>query len=929
MSVRPRGAGQAAWPGAASSSGAHWAGGAEQHLVEIVTPRTNAAAISPAENFFAAISLSQPFALEIAATRHARWFLARAAGEAMRAHLEDQLGVAYPQAELRRLDTARLPQLDPARAGPDEQVRACVLRLRHPEYLPLRTFSDREMAADQAAHATQADPLLPILGAMGDLPEGWRALSQLVLQPVADDWCRRYLRLAVEHPLAAERASAERPSLLPVFLLAGTLAAGAAVAQGHAWYQAGDWPRLGLLALGGAAIPPLCWRISRWGRRPPFDPQLVQQKISRIAYRAELRLAVFAPAGTPPAALEGRLTRLVAAYRQFNLAAGNSLWPQRLRLDHHPSGGTVAADGEGQTEHEGPPGPPGAGRRRDLRSLGPLLTGPWPWSRRAAVLNTRELAGLWHLPQALSDVPLLERTTARRRLPLPGDVADGCRIGVSSHLGRTVPVALPEALLHRHLLLVAKTRRGKSSLLMHIARYLIATRGPGEPPGTLVLIDPHRDLARATLGLVPAERRGDVVSLDLAHPSRLFGINLLDTGLGWTRDKAVANALSLFKREFDQFWGPRMEDAFRFALLTLYEANEAISRRAPDGRRQQFTVLQVPAVLSEAAFRRDVLSLVRDPMIGAWWSSYYDRLDRKFQLQIVNPVLTKVSRFAGSLAGRGVVGQARSTIDPASWLRRGTVVVVNTAKGVVGEDTAALIGGCMVNLVGLLVGEQASLAPERRRRVTIIVDECHTMPGADYEAILAELAKYGANLILATQSLAQLEALDDQQQRALRATLFSNLDGLFAFHTSAEDARYLVRELGGEVDEQDLLELGDYRCYVKLSSRGERLPVFSVELEAPPASDEALAEELAAASAARYGREREAIEAELAATLARAAPAAVGSAAAPPATAPVAPPGQGAPALPPGSAPGRAPAGGPGPPKKVRRRGRPKKVEGR
>ena len=67
------------------------------------------------------------------------------------------------------------------------------------------------------------------------------------------------------------------------------------------------------------------------------------------------------------------------------------------------------------------------------------------------------------------------------------------------------------------------------------------------------------------------------------------------------------------------------------------------------------------------------------------------------------------------------------------------------------------------------------------------------MPGADYEGILSELSKYGASLILATQSLARLEALDRDQGRSLRATVFANLDGLFAFHTSAEDARTWCR----------------------------------------------------------------------------------------------------------------------------------------
>ncbi|MCC6176181.1 MAG: TraM recognition domain-containing protein [Chloroflexi bacterium] len=232
-------------------------------------------------------------------------------------------------------------------------------------------------------------------------------------------------------------------------------------------------------------------------------------------------------------------------------------------------------------------------------------------------------------------------------------------------------------------------------------------------------------------------------------------------------------------------------------------------------------------------------------------------------------ILTKVHRFAGSRAARSIVGQPRSTIDPSGWLDTGAIVVVNTAKGTVGEDTAALIGGTLINLVGLLVGEQARLSESGRRPVTLIVDEFHTMAGADYEAILSELAKYGASLVLATQSLARLEALDREQGRSQRATVFANLDGLFAFHTSAEDARYLVRELGGEVDEHDLIELGEHQCYARLSAGGERLPTFSLALDRPPASDPVVRGTLTELSAARYGREANAVENDLRSALAR------------------------------------------------------------
>ena len=845
-------------PPAPATPGSAGCAAPAQELMEIVTPRTNAAAVSPAENLFAAISLPEPFSLEIAATRDARWFLVRASSAAMRGHLEDQLGAAYPQAEVRRLDPALIPGLDPARRAPDEQVAACAFGLRGPEYLPLRTFSDLDLAADRAAHAAQADPMLGILGAMGDLPAGWRSLSQLVLRPAADDWCREYLRLAVESPLAAERGG--ETSLLPVFLVTGLLGTGAAALQAYLWYEAGEWLRLGALGAGAsggaAALIALARRLSR---KDVYDRRLVAEKIGRIAYETHLRVAVFAPATVPRATVKRHLAQLAAAYRQFNLATGNGLRPYPLRIDE-----------------------PAERRGRDLRALVALSSGGRFGRAQAPVLNTRELAGLWHLPQARADVPLLERTTSRRRLPLPSEVRRGCRIGTSTQLGRAVPVALPPDLLGRHMLLVAKTRRGKSSLLVQLARHAMAQRAPGDPgdPGelgefgesarALVLVDPHRDLARAVLGLVPPARRDRVVYLDLAERRRPFGINLIDTGLGWGRDKAVANALALFRREFDNFWGPRMEDAFRFALLTLYEANEAICAADPgSGRTHQYTVLQVPPLLSIRSFREKVVAHTRDPMIRAWWTGYFDQLGLRLQVEIINPVLTKVSRFTGSYAGRAVVGQPRSTLDPASWLRDGAVVIVNTAKGVVGEDVAALVGGCIINLVGLVVGEQAALPPGQRRPVSVVVDEFHTMPGADYESMLSELAKYGCNLVLATQSLTKLEALDREQQRALRATVFANLDGLFAFHTSAEDALYLINELGGDLEVPDLVELGEHRCYVKISARGERLPVFSVSLDPPPEGDSTLADQLAAGSAARYGRDAAGIEAHLKAMLER------------------------------------------------------------
>ncbi len=654
----------------------------EPSLVEVVTPRTNAAALGSAEHLFAAIALAEPFAVEIDADQTRRRFLVRAGADRMRQQLASQLAAAYPQADLRPISA----EADPAHCRADEQVVACTLQLRAAAYLPIRSFTDLDVDGERSA---QADPVLGILSALGDLPAGWRGLSQLVLRPAPEDWCRDYLRLAVQHPLEHERLPRPTETAAPMLGFVAVLLAIAVIAlQCYVWLRAGLWLQLfgmGAASLFGLGVGlPLLRRVCR---RTVYDMDLVREKVTRPAYRAELRLAVFAPAAVPPTALRAQLERVAAAYRRYNLAAGNGFVARPLELS-----------------------------QRDLRQ--PVRLG---WARREPILTTRELAGLWHLPHATADVALLERTTARRWLPLPLSVADGCRIGVSMRQGQQIPVCLPADLLGRHLLLVAKTRRGKSTLMLRLAQHAMLS----EPRRAVLLVDPHQDLAEAAVSLVPECRSNAVVFLDVADNTRPFGLNLLDTGLGCDRDRAVANALSVFQREWgERFWGPRMEDAFRFALLSLFDANVALcAADSVGGRVAQHTLLEVPTILSDIGFRRQVLSTVTDPSVLAWWSDYFEPLDRRFQLELINPVLSKIHRFAGSTAARHIVGQPRSTIEPAAWLRQGSIVMVNTARGTVGDNAAALIGSTLLNLVTLAVAEQARLEPGGRLPISIFVDE--------------------------------------------------------------------------------------------------------------------------------------------------------------------------------------------------------------
>src|SRR5258707_2278664 len=153
-----------------------------QQLLEVVTPRTNAALISPAEHLCGSLTLQTrgpgggPVALEIVADGERSRFLVRTASELQQRQLRGQVGAAYPQAALRPLEWATLPSGDPVQIGPHEQIIGYTMALRVGDHLPIRTFQDRDLDAD--AGAAQTDPVLGVLGAMDGLPAGWRAVSQ-------------------------------------------------------------------------------------------------------------------------------------------------------------------------------------------------------------------------------------------------------------------------------------------------------------------------------------------------------------------------------------------------------------------------------------------------------------------------------------------------------------------------------------------------------------------------------------------------------------------------------------------------------------------------------------------------------------------------------------------------------------------------------
>ena len=758
---------------------------------------------------------------------------------------------------------------------------------------------------------------------MSHVPANMRVVTQLALLPLPPTWSQADRRRAVEHPLEPERVRQRRN-----MNTSGSTApsAGAIIAMGMLvlllvlWYRFSQklppWilragtlllhgrnPQLsslqmtelivGLVGIGllilliGLAAR---WVVSHMARTSIYDMRLVAEKTGRSAYRARLRLFVIeadeeskqsAMRDAVPsqhcssfpmlpqeitlahilrgyqqwwqARLHKRertnshkelLDRLTAAYRQYHLAAGGFFVPH------------IISQAKAQ--------------RLLVHQVGfvHLFTGWTPSIRRSRhLLSVADVAVLWHLPQTsdLDELPLLERGRARTLLaPRELTTGNGWRVGCTSHAGHTLPVALSTEMLHHNLLAIAKTGKGKSTLFLHLAQAILADE---INLYDLFVMEPHRELIEALTGLIPPVRQDDVVLLDLADMEYPPGINPLDATLGRNRDKAVDNLITIFERIWSTSWGPRTENVLEFALKTLADANQFIVQTdLQHGPDQQYTLLDVVPLLRNASFRHAVMEQVTDPVLLSWWQYYYEPMDLRFQMEVISSVLNKLSKFASSRITRRILGQPRSTINFTEIIRAGKILLVSTASGIVGTDVSALLGATLLGLFHMTLAEQAEVARAERKQYLVLIDEFQVYQGADFGTMLAGLRKYGGSFGLATQSLSYLDRLDP----TLRPTVLSNLDHLFAFAMSGEDAR-MLHEFDN-VAEEDITNLDDFTCYAKVSLDGRRLPVFSLRLDPPAAGDLGLAQRIRMQSQQRYAQPCGLVDAMIAQALKRSAP---------------------------------------------------------
>jgi hypothetical protein len=435
--------------------------------------------------------------------------------------------------------------------------------------------------------------------------------------------------------------------------------------------------------------------------------------------------------------------------------------------------------------------------------------------KRGFILNIEEVATLYHLPHTNVETPyilwaLAQTAEPPANLPIVTDVynPDISPVAATNFRGHNTMFGLPRTDRGRHLYIIGQTGVGKSGMLE------LLTISDIYSPYGFAVIDPHGDYALSILHRIPAERAQDVIYFNPADTDYPIAFNPMEVTDPKLKTHTVSELIGVLKRMFES-WGPRLEYILRYSLLALLDYPDA-------------TMLDITRILTDKKFRRDVLQYVQDPVVRNFWEIEFASWNDKFQAEAVAPVLNKVGAFTANPLVRNIIGQPKSSFNIRQIMDNRKILIVNLSRGLVGEDNAALLGALLVTKIQLGALSRAAIPASERSPFYLYVDEFQNFATDSFATILSEARKYGLNLTVANQYIAQMS-------QEVKDAVFGNVGSIIAFRMGADDARSMQRYFEPKFLEYDLVHMHNRHFVISLTIEGEKVPAFSaVSLDLPP-----------------------------------------------------------------------------------------------
>jgi len=389
------------------------------------------------------------------------------------------------------------------------------------------------------------------------------------------------------------------------------------------------------------------------------------------------------------------------------------------------------------------------------------------------VLNTEELASIFHLPNRFVDTPNIAWLLAKRQPPPANLPKEGTVIGKALFRGTEKMIHIKQADRLRHLYQIGKTGVGKTVMFQNMIRQDIE-EGHG-----VCYLDPNGDAAEWILNHIPKERAEDVVYFNPADRERPFGLNMLEWKTPEQRDFLVQESIQIFYKLFDPnqtgMVGPQFEHWMRNASLTLMAH--------PDGG----TIIDIPRLFTDPEYEKDRVKYVTDPVVKSFWEKQMAKTADFHKSEMLNYFTSKFGRFMTNDMMRNILGQTKSSFDFRDIMDNKKILICNLSKGLIGEINAFLLGMIIVSKIAMGAFSRQDISESERIPFFLYVDEFQNFITDVFATILSESRKYKLSLNITNQYIEQLD-------EKIRAAVIGNAGTLVAFRMGAADAEFFVKE---------------------------------------------------------------------------------------------------------------------------------------
>lgn len=342
-----------------------------------------------------------------------------------------------------------------------------------------------------------------------------------------------------------------------------------------------------------------------------------------------------------------------------------------------------------------------------------------------------------------------------------------------------------------HLYILGKTGTGKSTLLETLMT------GDLQKGSGFALLDPHGDLVKKMYEkALHLKDEKDVLYLNAPDSSQPFGFNPLEAVVPSKRPLAASGILQVFKHLWNESWGPRLEHILRNSLLALLDYPKA-------------TMADILRMLADKQFRRLVIKSVDNSQVREFWAKEYESYPERLRSEAISPIQNKVGAFLANPILNRILTKPEKSLRLRRIMDEGKILLVNLAKGSLGEDTANLLGSLLISRFDLAALSRADLPEEKRRDYYLYLDEFHSFTTENLASMLSELRKYNLSLTLANQFLTQIK-------EPVRDAILGNVGTIIAFRIGAADAEILAPEFYPEIAATDFTNLPNYHIYLKM-----------------------------------------------------------------------------------------------------------------